>query len=180
MVRPKHRLTVSGTDLITILRCFLSFKTVVTSRNIIVFKIKIPSQKTVIRVVHVLWYLVPLADVLRVPDSIALLLGPAGLLTSDSGTRPHIEPNHTKANLLTTPASNHPILHALFLVSWRMRVGWRFCVGGRRRRHVASSVLCHRCRLCFTRLAATSDHLTIEHRVFEVLGLGASTGPAIA
>jgi hypothetical protein len=39
-VQPKIRLTASGTDLITILRCFLSLKTVVTSRNIIVFKIK--------------------------------------------------------------------------------------------------------------------------------------------
>ena len=29
----------SGTDLNTILRCFLSFKTAVTSRNILVFKI---------------------------------------------------------------------------------------------------------------------------------------------
>jgi hypothetical protein len=44
-VRPKNRLTESGTDLITILRCFLSFKTVVTSRNIIVFKIKISLPK---------------------------------------------------------------------------------------------------------------------------------------
>ncbi len=38
-VRPKIRLTESGTDLITILRCFLSFKTALTSRNIIVFNI---------------------------------------------------------------------------------------------------------------------------------------------
>jgi hypothetical protein len=38
-VRPKIRLTESGTDLITILRCIPSFKTVLTSRNIIVFKI---------------------------------------------------------------------------------------------------------------------------------------------
>ncbi len=40
-VRPNIRLTGTGTDLITILRCVLSFKTVVTSRIIIVFKIKI-------------------------------------------------------------------------------------------------------------------------------------------
>ncbi len=40
--RPKIRAIASGTDLITILRCFLSFKTVFTSPNIIVFKIKFP------------------------------------------------------------------------------------------------------------------------------------------
>ncbi len=44
-VRPKIRLTESGIDLITILRCFLSFKTVVMSRNIIVFKIKFSRPK---------------------------------------------------------------------------------------------------------------------------------------
>ncbi len=44
-VRPKIRLTRSGIDLTTILRCFLSFKTVVTSRNIIVFKIKFSRPK---------------------------------------------------------------------------------------------------------------------------------------
>ncbi len=60
-VRPKIRLTEFGTDLITILRCLLSFKTVVTIRNIIVFKKNIPGQKTAIRVVHALHYLVPLA-----------------------------------------------------------------------------------------------------------------------
>jgi hypothetical protein len=43
--QPEIRLTASGTDLITILRCFLSFKTVVTSRNIIVFKIKFSRPK---------------------------------------------------------------------------------------------------------------------------------------
>jgi hypothetical protein len=48
--RSKIRLTGSGTDLITILRCFLSFKTVVTSRNIIVFKIKFSRKKLTIRV----------------------------------------------------------------------------------------------------------------------------------
>ncbi len=37
-VRPKIRLTASGNDLITILRCFLSFKAVVTARNINFFK----------------------------------------------------------------------------------------------------------------------------------------------
>ena len=37
--RSKKRIIESGTDLNTILRCFLSFKTVVTSRNILVFKI---------------------------------------------------------------------------------------------------------------------------------------------
>ncbi len=42
---PKIRLTETGTDLITILRCVLSFKTVVISRNIIVFKIKISWPK---------------------------------------------------------------------------------------------------------------------------------------
>ena len=62
-VRHKFRLTESGTDLITIERCFLSFKTVVTSRNIIVFKINLSMPKTAIRVVHALWYLVPLAGV---------------------------------------------------------------------------------------------------------------------
>ncbi len=44
-VRPKNRLTASGNDLISILRCFLSFKTVVTSRNIIVFKIQTSGPK---------------------------------------------------------------------------------------------------------------------------------------
>ena len=44
-VRPKIRPMASETDLITILRCFLSFKTVVTSPNIIVFKIKISRPK---------------------------------------------------------------------------------------------------------------------------------------
>ncbi len=44
-VLPKIRLTASGTDLITILRCFLAFKTVLTSRNIIAFKIKISRPK---------------------------------------------------------------------------------------------------------------------------------------
>ncbi len=38
--QPEIRLIESGTDLITILRCFLSFETLVTSRNIIVFKKK--------------------------------------------------------------------------------------------------------------------------------------------
>jgi hypothetical protein len=49
-VRPKTRLTESGTDrdLITILRCFL--KTVVTSQNVIVFKIKKSGPKRTIRV----------------------------------------------------------------------------------------------------------------------------------
>ncbi len=37
-VRPKIRLTEYGPDLISILRCFLSFETVLTTRNIIVFK----------------------------------------------------------------------------------------------------------------------------------------------
>ncbi len=44
-VQPKIRLTESGTDLITILRCFLSYKTVVTPRNIIVFKINFSRPK---------------------------------------------------------------------------------------------------------------------------------------
>ncbi len=51
-VRPKTRLTESETDQSdpsTILRCFLSFKTVVTSRNIKVFQDKkFPFQKTAI------------------------------------------------------------------------------------------------------------------------------------
>ncbi len=34
--------------------------------------------------------------VLGVPDYIGHLPGPAGLLASDSGSSPHIEPNHTK------------------------------------------------------------------------------------
>ncbi len=42
---PKMRLTGSGTELITILRCVLLFKTVVTSRKVIVFKIKFSLQK---------------------------------------------------------------------------------------------------------------------------------------
>jgi hypothetical protein len=50
--------------MLTILRCVLSFKTVVISRNIIVFKIKISRPKKAIRVVHALWYLVPLADII--------------------------------------------------------------------------------------------------------------------
>ncbi len=44
-VWPKIRLTESGTDQITILRCFLSFKTVIISRNNIVFKIKFSQPK---------------------------------------------------------------------------------------------------------------------------------------
>jgi hypothetical protein len=44
-VRSKKRLTESGTDLNPISRCFLSFKTVVTSRNILVFKINLPLPK---------------------------------------------------------------------------------------------------------------------------------------
>ncbi len=63
-VRPKIRPMASETDLITILRCFLSFKTVLTSRNIIVFKIFCTGKKTAIRVVHALWYLVPLAELI--------------------------------------------------------------------------------------------------------------------
>jgi hypothetical protein len=67
-VKPSHsvqlklRLTESGTDLITILSCFLSFKTVATSRNIIVFKTHFPCRKTVVRVVHALKYILPLDD----------------------------------------------------------------------------------------------------------------------
>jgi hypothetical protein len=57
---PKISLTKPGTNLITSLRCFLSFKTVVTSRNIKVFKIFFFSRKTAIRVVYTLQYLVPL------------------------------------------------------------------------------------------------------------------------
>jgi hypothetical protein len=69
-VRPKIRLTASGTDLLTILRCFLSFRTVVTSRNIIMFKIKFPGQKTAIRVMHALKYLVPLAAARTLPPHV--------------------------------------------------------------------------------------------------------------
>ncbi len=54
LVQPKIRLTETGTDLITILRCVLLFKTVVISRNIIVFKIKISLPKRAIRVMHAL------------------------------------------------------------------------------------------------------------------------------
>jgi hypothetical protein len=48
--------------------------------------------------------------VLLVPDSIARQQGrPAGLLASDSGTGPRIEPNHTKALAgLFTAAWQHP------------------------------------------------------------------------
>ncbi len=60
MVQLKIRATESGTDLITISRCFLSFKTVITSRNIIVFKIFFSRKKTAILVVQALWYLVQL------------------------------------------------------------------------------------------------------------------------
>ncbi len=59
MAQPEIRLIESGTDLITILRCFLSIKTVVTSRNIIIFKIFFSGPKMTIRVVHGLCYLVP-------------------------------------------------------------------------------------------------------------------------
>ncbi len=45
LVQPKIRLTDSGTNLLTILTCFLSFKTVVTSQDIIVFKINFSLQK---------------------------------------------------------------------------------------------------------------------------------------
>jgi hypothetical protein len=50
LIQPKIRLTEYETDLITILRCFLLFQTVVTSRNIIAFKIKFSLQKKTIRV----------------------------------------------------------------------------------------------------------------------------------
>ncbi len=62
VLTPKIRLTESGTDLNTILRCFLSFKTVVTSQNVIVFKIKKSGKKRTIRVGVRFQYLVPLAD----------------------------------------------------------------------------------------------------------------------
>jgi hypothetical protein len=45
LVRPKIRPTRSGIDLLTILRCLLSCKTVVMSRKIIGFKIKISLPK---------------------------------------------------------------------------------------------------------------------------------------
>ncbi len=46
----KTKITESGTDLNTILRYFLSFRTVVTSRNIIAFKIFFPGRKIAFRV----------------------------------------------------------------------------------------------------------------------------------
>jgi hypothetical protein len=58
---PKVRLTDSGTDLITILRCYHLFKTVGMSQKIIVFKIKNFLPKTAIQVVHALKYLMQLA-----------------------------------------------------------------------------------------------------------------------
>jgi hypothetical protein len=57
------------------------------------------------------WYMLTLAEYVRlVPDSIARPPGcPAGLLASDSGTGPRIEPNHTRtlADLFTV-AWQHP------------------------------------------------------------------------
>ncbi len=60
-VRSKKRLTEPGTDLNTILRCFLSFKTFVTSQNIIVFKIIFPGPKMAVRVTHAFMGLVTIA-----------------------------------------------------------------------------------------------------------------------
>ncbi len=58
--------------------------------------------------------------VLLIPDSIARPLGrPAGLLVSDSGTIPRIEPNHTQAGLFTTMPLLHSTRHALLTLSGR-------------------------------------------------------------
>jgi hypothetical protein len=57
------------------------------------------------------WYMLTLVKcVLLVPDSIACPPGrPAGLLASDAGTGPRIEPNHTEALAgLFTAAWQHP------------------------------------------------------------------------
>jgi hypothetical protein len=40
--------------------------------------------------------------ILGVPDSFVRLPGPAGLLASNSGSSPRIEPNQTKTGLFTT------------------------------------------------------------------------------
>jgi hypothetical protein len=60
--------------------------------------------------VHTFYMLTLVEYVLLVPDSIARPPGrPAGLLASDSGTGPRIEPNHTKALAgLFTAAWQHP------------------------------------------------------------------------
>jgi hypothetical protein len=62
--------------------------------------------------VHTWYMLTRVAYGFSVPDSIVRPLGsPAGLLVSDSGTGPHIEPNYTKALTgLFTAAWQHPCL----------------------------------------------------------------------
>ena len=54
-VQSQNKLTEVGTDLVTILRCFLSFKTVATSRNILVFKILSPAEKWLSESPTLLW-----------------------------------------------------------------------------------------------------------------------------
>ncbi len=67
VVRPNHsdrskkRRKVSWTDLLTILRCFLSFKTVVKSQFLLVFKIYFFQQKMDIRVTDAFMGLAELA-----------------------------------------------------------------------------------------------------------------------
>ncbi len=56
-VRPK-RLTESGADLITILRCFFRLKQFLRHNSLF-------PETMAIRIVHALWYLVPLAAVVR-------------------------------------------------------------------------------------------------------------------
>ncbi len=68
---------------------------------------------------------------------------PAGLLASDSGTGPRIEPNHTQADLFTTVPLPHPDRHALFPLSWRRE--WLECLELLRRRPAAAAAAAVRC-----------------------------------
>ncbi len=54
--------------------------------------------------------------VLWSPDSNVLVPGPAGLLASNSGTAPHIEPNHTQAGLFNTAPLYHWLPFSLLLL----------------------------------------------------------------
>ena len=70
--------------------------------------------------VHTVYIQTLVEYVLLVPDSIARAPGRlAGLLASDSGTVPRIEPNLTQADLFTTKPLRQPNRHALLSPSWQ-------------------------------------------------------------
>jgi hypothetical protein len=116
--------------------------------------------------------------ILWVPDSIARPPGStAGLLASNSGTSPHIEPNHnyhTQAGLFTP----HQTLHTPLFPFLGSRGGeWvelgRSGLAAQPRLWRLRIVVCFSC-LLVKLLASTSCPLINNHLEFEVLGLGAS------